>query len=152
MGQIQLVPPTAEQINRFAIWRTDIYICTSIAFAKSLGKTPGEFTTFLGYTHDWEKMRGQGLEPPLQLLHFLIKNYPNGEFEILSESDWEVSMRFNRPYARYFEGDAMLGISLEEFEAVLWGHIAIMARRIGLDFTYQVEGDTIHAALALARV
>jgi hypothetical protein len=145
---IQLPPPSTEQIAGFAVWRVDYYICTIIAYAKSLGKTVEELINYVGNAHDWEEMRGKGVVPPVRFLYFLIMNYKNGEFEILSQSDSSIQMRFNRPYARFFANDPMLGVSVEEFESFLWDHIAIMARRIDLNFIYQVEGETITATLS----
>jgi hypothetical protein len=145
---IQLPPPSAEQIAGFAVWRVDYYICTCIAYAKSLGKTVEELINYVGNAHDWEDMRGKGVVPPVQFLYFLIMNYKNGEFEILSESDNSIRMRFNRPYVQFFANDPMLGVSIEEFESFLWDHIAIMAKRIDLNFIYQVEGETISATLS----
>jgi len=145
---IQLSQPTAKQIAGFAVWRVDYYICTGIAYAKRLGKTADDFAAFVGETHSWEEMKGKGLEPPVQLLYFVIKNYEAGEFEITSQSEHAIAMRFNRPYAGYFKDGPQLGVSLDEFETCLWKHIAIMARRIGLDFVYNIEGDHITATLA----
>jgi len=90
--------------------------------------------------------------PPVRFLYFLIMNYKNGEFEILSQSDSSIQMRFNRPYARFFANDPMLGVSVEEFERFLWDHITIMAKRIDLNFIYQVEGDFISATLSLSSI
>ena len=146
--KIQLAHPTAEKIAAFAVWRVDYYICTGIAYAKSLGKTPEEFAGFVGLAHSWESMRGQGLEPPVQLLNFVIKSYEDGEFEITSQSENTVEMHCNRPYARFFDENAMLGISLDEFETCLWHHIAFMARRIGLDFSYRIEGNLVMLSLS----
>ena len=35
----------------WSVWRTDYYICTGIAYAKSLGKTPEDFGVFVGNEH-----------------------------------------------------------------------------------------------------
>jgi hypothetical protein len=149
MDNIQLTPPSFEEISRFVVWRTDYYICTGIAYAKSIGKTAEDFTVFLGSTHNWEEFRGKGLEPPVQLLHLLIKSYRGGEFEILTQSDTCVTLRFNRPYTRFFDDGPLLGISLDEFEACLWNHIAIMAERIGLDFAIKIDDDSVNASLSV---
>ena len=151
MHKIQLTPPTIERTANFAVWRTDYYICTGIAYARSLGKTVDDFTTFLGNHHDWEDMRGKSLAPPVKLLYFLIKNYKNGDFQILSESDSSVTMKWNRPYAEYFKDGPQLGVTLDEFETCLWGHVAIMARRIGLDFRYKIQGEQITSTLSIEK-
>ena len=149
--KIQLTDPTIERTASFAVWRTDYYMCTGIAYTKSLGKTVDDFATFVGNNHSWEGMRGKGLAPPVKLLHFVIKNYKDGKFEILSESDSLVTMRSNRPYKAYFKDGPQLGVTLEEFEICLWKHIGIMANRIGLNFIYQIDGDQITSSLSIRK-
>lgn len=147
--KIKLVPPSVNETAKFAVWRTDYYISTGISYAKSLGKTVDDFASFVGKAHSWEEMRGQGLEPPVQLLYFVIKSYDDGEFEIISESENSVTMKSNRPYARFFDNNSMLDVSLDEFEVYLWEHISIMAKRINLDFSYRIEGN--HVLLTLSK-
>jgi hypothetical protein len=149
--KIQLTAPTIERTANFAVWRTDYYICTGIAYARSLGKTVDDFAAFVGSQHSWEGMRGKGLAPPVQLLYFVIKNYKDGRFEILAESDSSVTMRSNRPYASYFKAGPLLGVTVDEFEPFLWKHIGIMAGRIGLDFVYRIEGDQITSTLSIKK-
>jgi hypothetical protein len=131
------------------VWRTDFYICTGIAYAKSQGKTPDNFAKFLGNAHSWEDFKGKGLAPAVQMLYGLIKLYENGKFEILSESDTLVAMRSNRPYEDYFKNGPLLGVSLEEFEQCLWGHVLILANRIGLNLKYKIEDDQILSSLKM---
>jgi hypothetical protein len=133
----------------FAVWRTDFYICTGIAYAKTLGKTTDDFAHFVGHTHSWDEIKGKGLAPAVQTLYGLIKLYENGKFEIVSESDTLVTMRSNRPYMPYFKDGPMLGVSIEEFERCLWGHIAILADRVGLLFKYKIEADQITLSLTM---
>ena len=146
---MKITTPTIEETANYAVWRTDFYICTGISYAKSLGKTVDDFARFVGNAHSLESLKGQGLEPPVQLLDSLIKNYKNGNFEILSETDSLVTMKSNRPYAEYFNNGAMLGVTLEEFERYLWSHIVIMFNRINLDFAYHIEGNSIMYSLSI---
>ena len=141
--------PTAIEKSNFNIWRTDFYICTGIAYAKSLGRTTDDFATFVGNTHSWELIKGKGLEPAVQILYGLIMLYQNGRFEIISESPAFVTMQFNRPYKVNFSKGYQLGVSLEEFERCLWGHIKILADRIGLNFEYNIVGEQIISSLKI---
>jgi hypothetical protein len=143
--------PTVDEKANWAVWRTDYYICTGIAYAKSIGKTPSDFAVFVGNHHSWEGINGKGLEPAVQLLNGLIKLYPGGKFEITSESDTLVNMQSNRPYKVYFKNDEMLGVTVEEFESCLWGHIAILADRIGINFKYKIEDDQIISSVKMKR-
>ncbi len=124
-----------------------------IAYAKSVGKSPDDFMSFVAKTHgeSLKSMKGKGLEPLVSLLHFVITNYPNGTFEIISESDKEVKIKSNRPYSEYFKNGQMLGVTLDEFEKCLWGHIQIMLKSIDIDFEYHVKGDFIEAKLSLRK-
>ncbi len=149
--KIELNPPTVETTASYAVWRTDYYICTGIAYAKSLGKTVDDFAQFVGNNHSLEILRGKGLEPVVKLLNFVVRNYKNGTFEIIAESDSSVAMRSNRPYAPYFTGGSMLGVSLDEFERCLWEHIVISTSRIGLDFRYKIQGDQITSTLSIGK-
>ena len=149
--KIKLQDYSAEVKANFSIWMTDYYICTGIAYAKSLGKTPSDFAVFVGNHHSWEGMEGKGLEPAVQMLNGRIMLYPNGSFEITSESDSLVAMKSNRPYKDYFQNNGMLGVTVEEFESCLWGHIAILADRVGLSFKYKIVGDQVISTLKLKR-
>jgi len=133
----------------FAVWRTDFYICTGIAYAKTLGKTTDDFAHFVGNAHSWDEIKGKGIAPAAQILYGLIRLYENGKFEIVSESDTLITMRSNRPYRSYFKDGPMLDVSIDEFERCLWGHIAILADRVGLLFKYRIEGDQITSSLTM---
>jgi len=78
---------SVEEKANWAVWRTDYYICTEIAYAKSIGKTPFDFSVFVGNHHSWEGIKGQDLKPAVQVLYGLIKLYENSTFQITSESD-----------------------------------------------------------------
>jgi hypothetical protein len=142
---------SVESKANFAVWRTDFYICTGIAYAKTLGKTTDDFAHFVGNAHSWDEIKGKGLSPAVQLLYGLIRLYKNGKFEIVFESDTLVTMRSNRPYMLYFNDGPMLGVSIDEFERCLWGHIAILADRVGLLFKYRIEGDQITSTLSIKK-
>jgi len=142
---------SVDEKANYTVWRTDFYICTGIAYAKSIGKTPSDFAVFVGNHHSWEGIKGKGLEPAMQMLNGLIKLYTDGKFEIITESDTLVTMQSNRPYKVYFQNDDMLGISVEEFESCLWGHIAILADRIGINFKYKIEDDQIISSFKIKR-
>jgi hypothetical protein len=135
----------------WAIWRTDFYICTGIAYAKTLGKTTDDFAQFVGNAHSWNGIDEKDLPAAIQILYYLITLYEDGKFKILSESDTLVTMWSNRPYKPYFNDGAMLGVTIDEFERCLWGHIAILADRRGLDFKYKINDDEIISSLKIKK-
>jgi hypothetical protein len=134
-----------------AVWRTDYYICTGIAYAKTLGKTTDDFTHFVGNAHSWDGISEKDLPAAVQILYGLIRLYENGKFKILSESDTLVTMLSNRPYKPYFSEKRMLSVTIDEFERCLWGHIAILAERRGLDFKYKIKDDEIISSLKIKK-
>jgi hypothetical protein len=150
-NKIQLTPPPIQLTAHVAVWRTDYYICTGIAYARSLGKTVDDFAVFVGDHHTWEELRGKGLEPVVKVLNLLIRNYQNGTFEIVSESDTCVTMRSNRPYATSFKDGPLLGVTVDDFEHFLWGHMTILADRIGLGFKYEIQGGYVTSTLSLRK-
>ena len=153
-SKIRLTKASIENTASYAVWRTDFYICTGIAYAKSVGKSPDDFMNFVAKTHgeSLKSMKGKGLEPLVSLLHFVITNYPNGTFEVISESDKEVKIKSNRPYSEYFsKKGSMLGVTLYEFERCLWGHIQIMFKSIDIDFEYHIKDDFVEAILSLSK-
>lgn len=156
---INLTNASIENRTNYAVWRADFYICSGIAYAKSVGKSPDDFMNFIAETHvvTLQPMKGKGLEPIVELLHLYITNYPNGTFEIISESENTVKIEFNRPYIEYFtnspyheyfENGQILGVTLDEFEKCLWGHFQIMLKSIEIDFEYQVKDNSIEALLS----
>jgi len=52
-------------------------------------------------------------------------------------------MRWNKVYSSYFRNGPVLGVSIEEFERYLYGHVAIMTKRIRIDFKFDIEQDAI---------
>jgi hypothetical protein len=52
-------------------------------------------------------------------------------------------MRLNRAYSPYFRNGPVLGVSMEEFERYLYGHVAIMTKQIGIDSKYDIKEDTV---------
>jgi len=118
-------------------WRTDYYICTGIAYAKKNGKTVEDFTEFVGNLHDL----GKNLEDVVNVMYSVPKTYPNGEAEVLSKTDSQAVVRINRPWSAYFKNGLLLGVSLEEFESYLFGHLMIMGNKIDLQLDFKYEGE-----------
>ena len=150
-SRFNLTIASADKTARYAVWRTDFYICTGIAYAKSIGKTTEDFMKFVAETHGptLNSMKGKGLEPVVNLINFVITNYPNGDCEIVAESEKSVKVKTNRPYVSYFDEGLCLGVTIDEFEKCLWGHLQIMLNSLGIEFDYHIEGDFLEAAITL---
>jgi hypothetical protein len=145
--QTQLTNLPIESKLDWATWRTDIYICTGIAFAKSIGLTANDFAVFVGNNHSITSPDDTTISAVVKTLNMLFTTYPKGKFELLTESNLMATLKWNRPYSAYFENGPVFGVSLEEFESVLYGHAKIMTRRIGIDFKYDIKEDTVFCTL-----
>jgi len=145
--------PTCEQMLESAVWRTDAYICTGISYAKSLGMSVDDFAKFVGNAHAemmlW--MKGQGLEPIVQMFSSIGATYKNAEFEILFQSDSLVTLKGNRPYEVYFENGPMLGVTIDEYERYLYSHLVILLNKISVDMIYKIEDEYITTTLSLRK-
>ena len=138
--------PNEFKLN-YATWRTDYYICTGIAFAKSIGMTANDFAVFVGNNHSITNPDDTTISAVIKTLNLLLTTYPKGKFELLTESNFMATLKWNRPYSSYFKNGPVFGVPLEEFESVLYGHAIIMTKRIGIDFKYDIKGDTIFCTL-----
>ena len=147
---IKLNKASIEQVANSAVWRTDYYICTGIAYAKSLGKSVDDFARFVGREHSETVlgMKGRGLEPVVQMFYSVGTNYSNGEFEILFESDSLVNIKTNRPWETYFKNGPMVGITQDEFEQYLLSHLAILLDGLDIEMKYEIENDSILVAIS----
>lgn len=145
--QIKLSESPIESKLSWATWRTDIYICTGIAYAKSLGMTAKDFAAFVGSKHNITRPTDTSISAVTKTLFMLITTYPTGKFELLTESNSSATMIWNRPYSSYFGNGNVFGVSIDEFESVLYGHVAIMTNRIGIDFKYDIKQDTVFCNL-----
>lgn len=147
---IKLNKAPIEQVANSAVWRTDYYICTGIAYAKSLGKSVDDFARFVGREHSEtvSGMKGRGLESVVQMFYSVGTNYSNGEFEILFESDSLVNIKTNRPWETYFKNGPMVGITQDEFEQYLLSHLVILLDGLDIDMKYEIENDSILVAIS----
>jgi len=134
---VQPIEASIEEKLEGAVWRTDYYICTGIAYAKQNGKTVKDFTEFVGNLHSM----GENLEDVVNVMYDVPKTYPNGEAEVLSKTDSLAVVKINRPWTIYFEDGLLLGVSLEEFESYLFGHLIIMGKKINLQLDFKYEGE-----------
>ena len=139
--QFQETPLEAK--HRFTAWRVDYYICTGIAYAKSMGQSVEDFAEFVGKHHNLTYPNDQTLYAAAQTGHYALTSYPGGKYEIISESDSVIVAKSNRPYKVYYKDGPMLSVTIDEFEKYFWGHVAIMASKINIDFKYEIKEDEV---------
>jgi hypothetical protein len=148
---IQLKEATLENKQSFACWRVDYYICTGIAYAKSMGQSVDDFAEFVGNRHNLGNPNTATLKSVIQTGHYVITSYPGGEFEVISESDSIIVAKSNRPYKDYFKEGPLIGVTLEEFEKYFWSHVAIMHSKLNIDFKYEISGNEVIQTISYSR-
>ncbi|MFO7621299.1 MAG: hypothetical protein R6W81_08535 [Bacteroidales bacterium] len=150
-SEIKLTDRTVESKLSYATWRIDYYICTGIAYAKSLGMTVDDFAAFVASKHSITSPSDTSISAVIKSFNMVMTTYPKGKVELLTQSNTSAKMKWNRPYASYYKNGPVLGVSLDEFESYLYGHVAIMTKRIGIDFEYDIKSDTVFATLSRYR-
>lgn len=144
-SNIQFKETSLEDIQRFTAWRTDYYICTGIAYAKSMGQSVEDFAEFVGKHHSLGDPNNATLASVAQTGHLVMTSYPGGRYDIISESDSMIVAKSNRPYKVYYKNGPMLGVTLDEFEKYFWGHVAIMASKLNMESKCEItENEVIH--------
>jgi hypothetical protein len=151
ISKTQLTDRPIESKLSYATWRTDYYICTGIAYAKSLGMTVNDFAVFVGNKHTITGPKDTSISAVLKTMYMVITTYPKGKLDLLSETSTSATFRNNRPYSYYFRNGPVLGVTIDEFESYLYGHVAIMTKRIGIEFKYDIKGDTVFGKIARYR-
>jgi hypothetical protein len=145
---IQFQEASLESKHEFAAWRVDWYICTGIAYAKSMGQSVEDFAEFVGKHHGLGNPKTATLATVAYAGHTVLTSYPGGTIEIISESDSVLVFKCNRPYKDYYKNGPMLGVTLDEFERYFWGHVAIMAGKLNMDYKYEIKEDEIISTLS----
>ncbi len=141
--KIQLQEAPIEKKHQFTAWRVDYYICTAIAYAKSMGQNAEDFAKFVGQRHSIGNPDSATLETVAKSGHFVMTSYPGGKYEIISKSDSVLVAKSNRPYKAYFENGPIFGVTLDEFEKYFWEHVAVMHSKLNMNFKYEINGDEV---------
>ena len=142
-SKIQFKETPLEDKHWFTAWRVDYYICTGIAYARSMGQGVEDFAEFVGKHHSLGNPNNATLATVAYAGHSVLTSYPGGKYEVFSESDSMIVLKSNRPYKEYYKDGPMLGITLDEFEKYFWGHVAIMASKLNMDFKYEINEDEV---------
>ena len=143
ISKIQFQETPIEGKLSYTAWRIDYYICTGIAYAKSMGQSVEDFAEFVGKHHHIGDPKTATLASVAHLAHFVMTCYPGGKVDIVAESDSMVVLKSNKPYKDYYKDGPMLGVTLDEFEKYLFGHVAIMASKLNMDFKYEIKEDEV---------
>ncbi|MCJ7629558.1 MAG: hypothetical protein MUO50_14375 [Longimicrobiales bacterium] len=118
----------------------------AIGHAKEMGQTVEEFARWGGKfgATTWGAPGETPMADFVQTMHRNYNIWSGLEFELLAESETEISGRMNTPYASFFgESGERLGVSLEEFRMVWLLMYEETADYLGFDMTHEVNGDWI---------
>ena len=110
ISKTQLTDRPIESKLSYATWRTDYYICTGIAFAKSLGMTVNDFAIFVGNRHTITSPKDTSISAVMKTMYSVITTYPKGKLDLLTETNTSATFRNNRPYSSYFRNGSVLGV------------------------------------------
>ena len=143
--KIELPERTPEWKLARAVWHMDLYVCTGIAYAKSLGKTAEDYGKFVGekFAPSWEGLKEQGIAPVMRIFSGHWQLYKNGKCEILNESETSVTIRANRPYLAYFKDGELYGVTVEEYESFVVQIGLAIQNYLGLKYEQKIEGDWV---------
>ena len=78
--KIELEETTLKNKHRSTAWRVDYYICTGIAYAKSMGQSVEDFTKFVGKRHSITGQNNKTLSGVVKTCHYVITSYPEGKY------------------------------------------------------------------------
>jgi len=71
-SKIQLPEIPIETKHSYSVWRTDYYIYTGIAYAKSLGMTVEDFAEYVGNVHRLTGPNDTSIAAVVRTCHFVI--------------------------------------------------------------------------------
>jgi len=124
-------------------------LMATIAFAKSLGKTPEDFGKFYGeLTASTYKPRVQSVKQFVQVINMLGQIFYSEKeeykIEMLSESEISVEGRMSIPAAYPLKYWTEPGVTIEEY-LHYWGkYWAVTAEHIGMEYKQKFEEDWVY--------
>jgi hypothetical protein len=117
------------------------------AHGKTVGQAPGEVGEWLGtwVGPSWGQPGNRTLASFVSGVFRNFNLWPGAQFEVLTESDTEITGRMNAPYAGFFgeDGEAW-GVTLQEFQGVLFGANETIADYLGFDMNHEVSGEWVN--------
>jgi hypothetical protein len=121
----------------------------TIAFAKSLGKTPEDFGAFYGeLTASTYEPRVKSVKEFVQAINVLGQIFysekEDYKIEILSESEISVEGRMSIPAAYPLKYWTDPGVTVEEYIRYWGKYWTVTAEHIGMEFKQKLDGDWVY--------
>ncbi len=117
----------------------------SIAYAKSMGKTPDDYGKFIGALTAvfWADIKGKGPVPFVQYIHRFLQTDKYSRMEILGVSKTSVKAKMTVYGETHIEAFEDLGATVEEYASYYGKNFEVLADCLGLDYEQTLEGDWI---------
>ena len=125
----------------------------SIAFAKSLGKTPEDFGEFYGElaASTYESLV-KNVEDLVQLIdtfgQIFYSEREDYKIEILNESDISVDGKMSIPAAYPLKYWADPGVTVEEYMRYWGKYLAVAAEHTEMEYKQKLEGDWVYFTIS----
>ena len=137
---------TAEQKWTRSVLFVDFAWVGMIAYAKSMDQTPKQLGRWMGEwgSLSWGDPGSMTLPSFVRQLFLNYHLWDDLEFEVLTETENEIRVRMNSPYAGFFGEDGeRYGVTLQELQQVWCLTYEGIADHLGFDMTHEVEGEWI---------
>ena len=142
---IELPQLNLEQKLDRSVKNTTSRDIVSIAFAKSMGKTPEDYGKFIGglTSFFWADIKGKGPVPFVQYWYRFLQTDRFSKMEILSVSKTSVKAKMTVYGETHIKALADLGVTVEEYARYYGKYAEILADSLGLEYQQKLEGDWI---------
>jgi len=117
----------------------------SIAYAKSMGKTPEDYGKFIGEltAFFWADIKGKGPVPFVQYWYRFLQTDRYSKMEILSVSKTSVKAKMTLYGETHIKALVDLGVTVEEYASYYGKYREILADYLGLEYEQKLEGHWI---------
>ena len=137
---------TAEQKWTRSVVLVDFAWIGMIAHAKSVGRTPDQLGHWMGEwgSLSWGEPGAMTLPAFVRQVFLNYHLWDDLEFEVLTETETEIHVRMNYPYASFFGEDGeRYGVTIQELVQVWRLTYEGIADYLGFDMTHEVGSDWI---------
>jgi len=143
--KIELPKLYLEQKLDRAVMNFSALFTGSIAYAKSIGKTPEDYGKFIGevFAPGWEEIKGKPISEFIEIMYMNFQMDKNCKWEILNESDKSVKVKTNRLGDATVKAFAETGVTTEEYDRCMGKTMEVITNYLGFNFKQELKEDWI---------
>ncbi|MFC2164043.1 hypothetical protein ACFLT2_03485 [Acidobacteriota bacterium] len=93
------------------------------------------------FAPSWDK--GISLADYMKWSYINMSGDKDFTMDILMISDNSIVTKWNKPWIKYFEDGKLYGVTVEEYENMMWEITQEITDYLGFKFTQKKEGDSI---------